>query len=225
MISHPHTFPFVFTHGKIITCFLPAVRRQASEDRAAAAVRPAPACALAFMQQGNGTALRCVPQTPPLCGARLRGRTRRRFLRTAVFVSAFSKTISQLTFFRIYVTILLVLPMVTSVNLGFLVYVFTIHVRLHKGTPVFLMQISQGQGVSITPLELLYLVAHCQQLHKVSHGNSFRLDISHKRASVSRPVLSLFPGALRKETLAVQYFTREKGSVCEQSSHTLPDRR
>ena len=28
-----------------------------------------------------------------------------------------------------------------------------------------------------------------------------------------------------KETLAVQYFTREKGSVCEQSSHTLPDRR
>ena len=151
MISHPHTFPFVFTHGKITTYFLPAVRRQASEDRAAAAVRPAPACALAFMQQGNGTALRCVPQTPPLCGARLRGRTRRRFLRTAVFVSAFSKTISQLTFFRIYVTILLVLPMVTSAFLLLLVYVFTIPVRLHKGTPVFLMQISQGQGVSITP--------------------------------------------------------------------------
>ena len=38
----------------------------------------------------------------------------------------------------------------------------------------------------------------------------------------------LFPGAsggIGKETLAVQCFTREKGSVCEQSSHTLPDRR
>ena len=81
------------------------------------------------------------------------------------------------------------------------------------------MQISQGQGASITPLELLYLVAHCQQLHKVSHGNSFRLDISHKRASVSRPVLSLFPGAWEKRRLLCSA-SREKKGACVYSRHT-----
>ena len=74
-------------------------------------------------------------------------------------------------------------------------------------------------GGQYYPLELLYLVAHCQQLHKVSHGNSFRLDISHKRASVSRPVLSLFPGAWEKRRLLCSA-SREKKGACVNSRHT-----
>lgn len=97
---------------------------------------------------------------------------------------------------------------------------FTIPVRLHKGTPIFLMQISQGQGVSITPPWNFCKSANlCQQLHKVSHGNSFRLDISHKRASVSRPVLSLFSGAWEKRRLLCSA-SREKKGACVNSRHT-----
>lgn len=97
--------------------------------------------------------------------------------------------------------------------------VFTIPVRLHKGTPVFLMQISQWQGVSITPWNFLGFSDICKLFHKVSHGNSFRLDISHKRASVSRPVLSLFPGAWEKRRLLCSA-SREKKGACVNSRHT-----
>lgn len=91
--------------------------------------------------------------------------------------------------------------------------------RLHKGTPVFLMQISQWQGVSITPWNFLGFSDICKLFHKVSHGNSFRLDISHKRASVSRPVLSLFPGAWEKRRLLCST-SREKKGACVNSRHT-----
>lgn len=156
-----------------------AVRRQAGEDRAGGAVRPATACAACGVHAAghwNG----CT-------GAILRLRRLRRsspkptppwFLRTAVFCKCTFKKF-WLTLFRLSGIIYLVLPLVTSEDLRILVYNFTIFVRLHNFFTVVLCMSHKGRGFSITPCNFCKSVNHWQGINKVQSCMAipFRIEI------------------------------------------------
>lgn len=131
-----------------------------------------------FMQQGIGTAAPVRSSGFAACGARLRSRPRRGFLRTAVFCKCTFKKILVDTFSPIWYNILSITPVISE-NLRILVYDFTIFVRLHNFFPVVLCMSHKGRGFSITPCNFCKSVNHWQGINKVQSCMAipFRIEI------------------------------------------------